>query len=223
MRKLTLRQTQPGDNVDAWRGCWMEWDGKVINIGGRSPPPTWRGYSTEWRHPHPTLLPRPVWAGSFLPSKRLLWISGISVSSSITELGDSVSFSSGPSFPHHGNPLQLPFSLPTFHSALLSPSLVIDVLLTAFTLCSGIPLLFLTTSDNINIWTHCLWSVSDFAVDITMNSYVNKWFTIKAPWNIQVEQNREHGGTLRAFLGTNPGNVPGFLAKKLIKHIQFVI
>lgn len=88
----------------------------------------------------------------------------------ITDRKRSVSFSSGPSFSHFQSMCYIFPSLwltslrYTFHSVFS------NVLLTAFSFCSGMPLSFLTTFDKISLSTYCHWSVGIFSVDTTMNS-----------------------------------------------------
>lgn len=54
----------------------------------------------------------------------------------------------------------------------------------------------------------CYWYHNEF--------YVNKLYTMKAPWYNLLEQDREHSEAIRTFLGTKPWCVQEFLVKKFL-------
>lgn len=116
VRKLVL-----GENAEAWSRDWSECDGKVTNVGGRSKWQAWRGYYTEWRHPPP----HPSSSLSFIfPSFKKF---ALNLKDQCDELmhhragRDQWFIHLVPHFYTITTCLQLPFSLPTFHFALLFP------------------------------------------------------------------------------------------------------
>lgn len=200
VRKLML-----GENAEAWSRDWSECDGKVTNVGGRSKWQAWRGYYTEWRHPPPH--------PSSWTSLSFIFPSFTKFAVNLKDQCDELMYHRAGRdqwfihlVPHFYTITTCPAA--SFLSAYISfcftfPWGVSDFLLTTSALCSGMPLSFLTTFDKINISAHCPWSVSTFTIDVTMSSSVSKVYTMIAPWNYVVEQDRELGRAIGLSEGPN--------------------